>query len=84
VGASILHATGAGARSLGELAAPDDDAFVRIAAGLARDRSRLAGWRDAEGLRAVMERSAVCDARGLAERFTAALESLVAERASHA
>lgn len=84
VGASILHATGVGAASLGALVAPDDDAFVRIAAGLARDRSGLAGWRDTEGLRALMARSAVCDARGLAERFTAALESLVAEGAAHA
>lgn len=41
-------------------------------------RSSSLDWRDGGGLRAMMARSALCDARGLAERFTAAMESLCA------
>lgn len=77
VGVSLLRAVG-----LSDLVARDEDDFVRIAASLADDRSRLESWRGmygASGLRDTMAGSVLCDARGLAGRFVDAMESLCLE-----
>lgn len=80
VGGSLLNASG-----LGACVAHSEDAFVQIAAGLAGDRARLSAWRGLGegGLRAMMAASALCDARGLAERFTLAIDSLCAGGVDH-
>lgn len=84
VGASLLTASG-----LGACVAYSEDDFVRIATGLAGDLARLSAWRDSGlgagsgGLRAMMSASSLCDARGLAERFTLAIESLCAGGVDH-
>jgi predicted O-linked N-acetylglucosamine transferase (SPINDLY family) len=59
VGASLLTAIG-----LAELIAEDQDGYVTIATGLARDPTRLAHLRS--GLRARMLASPLCDARDFA------------------
>lgn len=69
VGVSLLTNIGAA-----ELIAPDLDAYVRIAAELARDPQRIDAYR--AGLRAKMERSPVCDADGIGARFEGALRGL--------
>ncbi|MDX2147855.1 MAG: tetratricopeptide repeat protein [Planctomycetota bacterium] len=66
VGVTLLNAVG-----LGELAATDDDGFVRAATSLAMDRARLASLR--ASLRERMLASALCDGPGFAARFAAAL-----------
>jgi predicted O-linked N-acetylglucosamine transferase (SPINDLY family) len=63
-GASLLHALG-----MPELIAADEDEYVKIAVGLARDPQRLAALR--AGLRARMAASPLTDA----ERFTRNLEN---------
>jgi predicted O-linked N-acetylglucosamine transferase (SPINDLY family) len=68
VGASLLNAAG-----LPELIAADEDAYVRIAAGLAADRARLAALR--AGLRARVAASPLCDA----ERYTRSVEQAYRE-----
>jgi len=74
VGASLLNAVG-----LGDLIAQAEDEFVRIASQLAADAARRERLRaPGRGLREMMESSALCDARGLAERFTSSLEELCA------
>lgn len=80
VGASLLNGVGQGA-----LVATSDDDFVRIATTLAADVSRPStGSTRAQDLRDSMARSALCDVKGLAERFTAALEAMCAGGADHA
>lgn len=64
VGASLLHAVGAP-----ELVAADEDSFVSLAAGLAADAGRLAGYR--RDLRARVLGSVLCDEPGFAARFAA-------------
>ncbi len=56
------------AAGLGELTAPDEDAYVEIAAGLAADPARLSGLR--AGMRARLAASPLCDVAG----FTRGLE----------
>lgn len=63
---------------LGGLVAGDPDAYVRIAAGLAADRARLAGIR--AGLRARVAASALCDASGWVRRFERALGAIAARQ----
>lgn len=72
VGFSLLSAVG-----LPELAARDDDAFVKAAASLANDPARRAAMRAPDGLRATMLASPLCDAPAYARRFEALLRSLV-------
>ena len=62
VGASLLTRIG-----LDDLVAGDEDAYVEIAAALARDPGRLAGLR--QGLRQRMLTSPLCDATGFARRI---------------
>jgi len=69
VSASLLHAAG-----LGDLVATGPDAFAKIAAQLALDRSRLASLR--EGLRAQLLASALLDAKRYATQVHAALREL--------
>ena len=66
VGVSILSTVG-----LDEFIASDADAYVRSAAALANDETRLAIART--GLRERMQASALCDARGFAGRFESAV-----------
>ena len=66
VGASLLNASGCP-----EFLAEDEDSFVRIAAGLAADRTRLSELR--AGLRGRLAASPLLDADGYARRFHAAL-----------
>ncbi len=61
-----------------EWIAHDDEKYVMIAAGLARDESRRSVLR--QSLRSEMQASLLCDGRGFAERFTAALETLYNDR----
>jgi predicted O-linked N-acetylglucosamine transferase (SPINDLY family) len=68
-GLSLLTAAG-----LGELAAPDAEAYVTIAAGLARDTMALARLR--AGLRQRLAASALRDGPGYARHFVAALGAL--------
>ena len=77
VGASLLHAAGCT-----ELLAEDADGFVSIAAGLASDRGRLAGYRS--GLRARLRSSALLDADAYAARFHGALRSAWRARCAEA
>jgi protein O-GlcNAc transferase len=62
VGASLLVTIG-----LPDLVAPDDDAFVSLAAGLATDAPRLAALR--ANLRSRMARSPLCDGPAYAQQF---------------
>lgn len=66
VGASLLSVVG-----LGDLVAEDASDFVRIAAGLGADPTRLAAWRTPGpgSLREIMARSPLCDAPAFARRF---------------
>lgn len=66
VGVSLLSAAG-----LPELIAPDEDAYVRIAADLAGDPPHLAALR--RDLRARVAASPLCDERGFAARFGQAM-----------
>lgn len=66
VGKSILGAVG-----LGELVASSEAGFVEAAAGLAKDRARLAALRRGLGVR--FRSSPVCDGTGFAAAFVAAL-----------
>lgn len=80
VGASLLSTVGQGA-----LVATSDDDFVRIATALAEDVLRPStGSTRAQDLRDAMARSALCDVKGLADRFTAALEAMCVGDADHA
>lgn len=69
VGASLLTAVGAT-----ELIATSEDEYVRIAAGLARDVARLKAYRAT--LRARVLSSSLCDQKGFAVRFGAAVERM--------
>ncbi len=69
VGASLLMNAG-----LGDLVARDDEEFVRIAAGLAGDPSRLSALR--AGLRERFLASPVCDAGAYTARLAAALRGV--------
>jgi protein O-GlcNAc transferase len=62
VSASLLNAVG-----LTELLAQDEDEFVRIAAGLAADHTRLANLR--EGMRARLVASPLLDSRAMARNL---------------
>ena len=64
-GLSLLSTLG-----LAELATSTPEEFVRVAAGLAGDLSRLAGWRST--LRQRMEASPLMDARRFAGNLEAA------------
>lgn len=66
VGVSLLRNVG-----LDELIAKDDDAFVRIAAGLAGDAARRAALR--ASLRGRVLQSPLCDAGAFTRRFSDAL-----------
>lgn len=77
VGATLLGALG-----LDELIAEDEDAYVRIAATLARDENKLNAWRS--GLRATMAASRLCDATGFAAEFAAMLRRVWRERCAAA
>lgn len=72
MGASLLQAIG---RT--EWLADDDDAFVRIAVGLAADPDGLARWR--AGARAHLQASSLFDAPSFARDFEAALDSAWAQ-----
>jgi predicted O-linked N-acetylglucosamine transferase (SPINDLY family) len=69
VGLSLLTAVG-----LPDLVAPDPQRYIACAASLAQDRPRLAGLR--QSLRGRLLASPLCDERGHAARFGAALRSL--------
>jgi predicted O-linked N-acetylglucosamine transferase (SPINDLY family) len=69
VGASLLTAVGAA-----ELIATSEDEYVRVAAGLARDVSRLKAYRAT--LRPRVLASSLCDQKGFAARFAAAVERM--------
>ncbi|MBM4006872.1 MAG: tetratricopeptide repeat protein [Planctomycetes bacterium] len=69
VSASLLHAAG-----LGDLVATGPDAFAKIAAQLALDKSRLTSLRG--GLRAQLLASALLDAKRYARQVHAALRAL--------
>jgi predicted O-linked N-acetylglucosamine transferase (SPINDLY family) len=73
VGVSLLTAVG---RT--EWIAPDADAYVRIAAGLAADPRRLAQER--AGLRAAMRESLLLDHAGQSARFGQALREMWRKR----
>ncbi len=77
VGASLLAAAGCA-----ELLAEDRDAFVAIAAGLARDGARLAGYRT--GLRGRLRASALMDADAYARRFHGAMRDAWRARCAEA
>lgn len=66
VGASLLHSVG-----LDDLAAPDDDAFVRRAVELASDLNRLASLRS--GMRDRLKASPLLNAAGFTRAFEAAI-----------
>jgi protein O-GlcNAc transferase len=66
VGVSLLSAVGRP-----ELIAPDEAAYVALAAALASDPARLASLR--AGLRGAMAASPLCDEAGFTRRFEAAL-----------
>lgn len=69
VSASLLHAAG-----LDELVADSPDAYLRIARGLALDRSRVVELR--RTLRSRLLASALCDAPAYAQRFESAVRDL--------
>ena len=69
VGLDLLTRVG-----LGELAAPDTDAYVAIAATLGRDLQRLSEIRS--GLRERMRSSPLCDGVGFAVGFGRALRDM--------
>jgi predicted O-linked N-acetylglucosamine transferase (SPINDLY family) len=69
VGSSLLTAAG-----LPDLVARTPEQFASLAAGLARDRGRLAGRR--ASLRRSVQGSALCDAGAFGGRFAAALRRL--------
>jgi protein O-GlcNAc transferase len=69
MGACVLTAVG-----LDDLIAPDDDAFVAIAARLAGDRQRLSEMRAA--LRERVRHSPICDAAGFTRRLEAAYREM--------
>ncbi len=69
VSASLLTAAG-----LTELIARNEDEYVRIAAGLASDRDRLASWRGS--LRERVRGSGLCDAAAYSRRFEAAVREM--------
>ncbi|MBL0871605.1 MAG: tetratricopeptide repeat protein [Phycisphaerales bacterium] len=69
VGASLLTAVG-----VTELIATSEDEYVRTAAGLARDVSRLKAYRAT--LRSRVLASSLCDQKGFAARFAAAVERM--------
>lgn len=73
VGASLLHAAG-----LPELVAPDFEAYVDVAASLARDAGRRARYHAT--VRDRLLASPLGDARGFASRFAALLRSCWRER----
>lgn len=73
VGLSLL--TGAG---LGELCVSDPAAFAPAVAALAADRARLASLQ--AGLRSRLLASPLCDARGFADRFYAAMRAHAPQR----
>lgn len=69
VGASLLSAVG-----LADLAAPDEDTFVRTVAGLAADAARRHALR--ASLRGIVRTSPLCDGPTFARRFEAAMRAL--------
>jgi predicted O-linked N-acetylglucosamine transferase (SPINDLY family)/predicted TPR repeat methyltransferase len=69
VGVSLLTAVG-----LDELIAPDEDAYVRLAVELARDRDRLAEYRCT--MRARLRASPLMDGRALARAIEAAYRDM--------
>jgi predicted O-linked N-acetylglucosamine transferase (SPINDLY family) len=69
VGVSLLTAAG-----LPELIAPDENAYLRIAAELAADRGRLASMRG--GLRDRLRASTLCDAPAYTRRVEGALREM--------
>lgn len=71
VGVSLLTNVG-----LPELITHDDDAYVKVAADLARDTTRLVALRT--GLRDRMRASPLCDPKGFAARFGAVIEAMAA------
>ncbi len=73
VGASLLNASG-----LPELIARDTASFVRIAAGLANDRARLAQYHAT--LRTRVSATTLTNAPAMAQRFSSAVEALIASR----
>jgi predicted O-linked N-acetylglucosamine transferase (SPINDLY family) len=73
LGASHLHAAG-----LGELVAPDREAYVDLAARLADDRERLQILR--RELRDRVARSPLCDARRFTEQLTTQLREVWREK----
>lgn len=72
-GLSAIHAAG-----LADLAAANDDDFVRIAVDLARDVERRADLR--RTLRAKLEQSALRDEKGFARKFENALRTVWRQR----
>lgn len=77
VGLSLLTAVG-----LGELAAADDEAFVRVAADLAADRGALVGLR--ASLRERVAASALCDGPGFVRGLERAYRTMWAEACASA
>jgi len=73
VGVSLLTTIGAP-----ELIAPDEEAYIRLAADLARDSARLARYR--ADLRGMIRASALCDAPAFAKRFGDALRTMFEQR----
>lgn len=73
VGLSLVSAVG-----LPDLAAENNEAYVRIAAGLAADQPRLEKLR--AGLRGRLLGSSLCDGAGFALRFGATMRGLWRER----
>lgn len=77
VGASLLGTVG-----LAEFVAADEDAYVRLAAGLASDPSRRATLRT--DLRALMAGSPLCDGKAYAAKFERAVRGMWREWCSGA
>ena len=73
VGVSLLHSVG-----LDEFIAPDEDRYVEIAVGLARDKARRAELR--RTLRQRMSRSPLMDGEGYCRQLEAAFEGMWRER----
>ncbi len=69
VAASILNTVG-----LGDLVAPNDEEYVRLALELASDRDRLAALR--ASLRGTVQASPLCDAKGFAQQVEGAYRAL--------
>ncbi|MFN0134451.1 MAG: tetratricopeptide repeat protein [Phycisphaerales bacterium] len=73
VGVSLLEGVG-----LGDLIARDEDDYVRIAAGVARDEARRVALR--ASLRGRLLASPLCDGPGYAARFSAAIREMWRQR----